>query len=165
MPEVSVLQQFYRMNRNLRTKYLDKLASLPAGELLRDRGSSHPSLLDIFTHIVEGYDFWFSQVLCKTHGPQDERTGKILQLDEARKLDSEIGGLAVDYVSKLSEKDLDRKIELPWENVPAARLGDICWHMVEEELQHRGEINALLWQMDIDPPIGQYSDWLEAAHE
>ena len=35
----------------------------------------------------------------------------------------------------------------------ATRPGDICWHMVEEELQHRGEINALLWQMDIDPRL------------
>jgi hypothetical protein len=27
------------------------------------------------------------------------------------------------------------------------------WHMLEEELQHRGEPNALFWQMDIGPPI------------
>jgi uncharacterized damage-inducible protein DinB len=31
-------------------------------------------------------------------------------------------------------------------------LADIMWHMLEEELQHRGEPNALFWQMDIDPP-------------
>jgi len=31
-------------------------------------------------------------------------------------------------------------------------LADIVWHMVEEQLQHIGELNALFWQMDIDPP-------------
>jgi uncharacterized damage-inducible protein DinB len=30
-------------------------------------------------------------------------------------------------------------------------LADIIWHMHEEELQHRGELNAMFWQMDIDP--------------
>jgi hypothetical protein len=34
--------------------------------------------------------------------------------------------------------------------------------MVEEELQHRGELDALLWQMNIDPPVGSYRDWEEA---
>jgi uncharacterized damage-inducible protein DinB len=30
---------------------------------------------------------------------------------------------------------------------------DIVWHMVEEQLQHFGELNALFWQLDIDPPV------------
>ncbi len=34
--------------------------------------------------------------------------------------------------------------------------------MVEEELQHRREMNALLWQMDVDPPIARYEEWVEA---
>jgi uncharacterized damage-inducible protein DinB len=34
--------------------------------------------------------------------------------------------------------------------------------MVEEELQHRGEINALFWQLGIDPPITEYMDWAKA---
>ena len=28
---------------------------------------------------------------------------------------------------------------------------DVIWHMVEEQLQHIGELNALLWQSNIDP--------------
>jgi uncharacterized damage-inducible protein DinB len=32
-------------------------------------------------------------------------------------------------------------------------------------LQHRGEINALLWQMDLDPPVADYKDWLNARQE
>ena len=32
-------------------------------------------------------------------------------------------------------------------------------HMVEEELQHRGELNALLWQDDIEPPVTDWFEW------
>jgi uncharacterized damage-inducible protein DinB len=31
-------------------------------------------------------------------------------------------------------------------------------HMVEEELQHRGEMNALLWQIDVDPPVTGFGE-------
>ncbi len=43
---------------------------------------------------------------------------------------------------------------------PEARfaIGDVLWHMVEAELQHRGEINSLFWQLDIDPPIATVGD-------
>jgi uncharacterized damage-inducible protein DinB len=30
---------------------------------------------------------------------------------------------------------------------------DILIHVFEEEVHHRGELIALLWQMDIEPPL------------
>jgi uncharacterized damage-inducible protein DinB len=30
---------------------------------------------------------------------------------------------------------------------------DIVWHVVEEQLQHFGELNALFWKLGIDPPV------------
>ncbi len=41
------------------------------------------------------------------------------------------------------------------------RLRDMLWHVFEEELQHRGELNALFWLMDIDPPITGWDPWVE----
>ena len=38
-------------------------------------------------------------------------------------------------------------------------VGQMLWHLVEEELQHRGELNALFWQIDIDPPHTDWLDW------
>jgi hypothetical protein len=35
--------------------------------------------------------------------------------------------------------------------------------MIEEELQHRGEINAVLWQTNIDPPIIGWDDWINES--
>jgi len=36
------------------------------------------------------------------------------------------------------------------------------WHLVEEELQHRGELNALLWQIDVEAPVSSWIDWNHA---
>jgi uncharacterized damage-inducible protein DinB len=38
------------------------------------------------------------------------------------------------------------------------QLRDLLRHMVEEELQHRGELNALFWQMDVRPPLSDAED-------
>jgi hypothetical protein len=36
---------------------------------------------------------------------------------------------------------------------------EALWHLVEEELQRRGEINALHWQLDVTPPIVSWVKW------
>jgi len=39
----------------------------------------------------------------------------------------------------------------------------VLWHLVEEELQHRGELNALLWQIDVEAPVMSWIDWSHAV--
>ncbi len=36
---------------------------------------------------------------------------------------------------------------------------EVLWHLVEEELQHRGELIALLWQIDVDAPVYSWFRW------
>jgi uncharacterized damage-inducible protein DinB len=38
-------------------------------------------------------------------------------------------------------------------------LKGMLWHLAEEELQHRGEANALLWQEDVKPPVTSWWWW------
>lgn len=161
MSELGILMQFYRLNRRMRLKYLDTLSLLPERELLRDRGASFPSMLDIFVHVLDAYDFWFQKVLTGKETILTDGGKSIGSIDEARRIENAISGKVEDYMKRLEEKDLDRAVTLPGGEI-TSRLGDICWHMVEEELQHRGELNALLWQIDVEPPIGKYRDWVES---
>lgn len=59
---------------------------------------------------------------------------------------------------RLTEADLDRSFLVPKEPPGGTRTSwprseERSWPLVEEELQHRGELNALLWQINLDPPI------------
>jgi len=40
------------------------------------------------------------------------------------------------------------------------RARQLLHHMIEEQLQHIGELNALFWQLNIDPPVTEYMDWV-----
>ena len=159
--ESDILKQFYRLNRSVRLHYLEKLAALTEDELLRDRGASYPSLLDIFVHVIDGYRFWLLHIINKKADPYENLQGKLKSLAEAKRVEAEVAAQVLPFVEGLGEENLDEEIALPWDN-QVSRLGDILWHIVEEELQHRGEMNALLWQMDMNPPIGTYDDWLHA---
>jgi uncharacterized damage-inducible protein DinB len=52
------------------------------------------------------------------------------------------GGLKKKYVVK---NNSDETVEITVE--------DVLIHIFEEEVHHRGEIIALLWQMNIEPPL------------
>ncbi|MGA8604697.1 MAG: DinB family protein [Thermoplasmata archaeon] len=45
-----------------------------------------------------------------------------------------------------------------WRAPKPIELRVLLVHMIEEELQHRGEMNALLWQSGRNPPVTGYDD-------
>ncbi len=174
MSELAALRTFYRFNDDVRRRYLDAILAIPVEERLKDRGASYPSLQEIYVHVLDALRFWFELV------PQDRATeARTLELpahefDERRLRHStdEVGRLVSDFLAPLRPEDLARDLSChfpgpdgrPGEPT-AVRIGDLLWHMVEEELQHRGELNALLWQMDIEPPLGSFDQWDHAKVE
>ena len=164
MTELEAIRTFFRFNSRVRRKYLRTLLDLPPEERLKDRGASFPSLQEIYVHTLDGLHEWLE------YAPQDrfedaeplparELTEEQL-VEETEKVDS----IASDYLARLNEADLEKEMVIHF-TVNGTRvaerfpISDILWHVVEEELQHRGELNALLWQMDVDPPLGRVEDW------
>jgi uncharacterized damage-inducible protein DinB len=78
-----------------------------------------------------------------------------------KNLEREVDSYIRNFLQNLKSKDLSRPFYYLNDEgkIVRRRLVDLLWHMVEEELQHRGEMNALLWQDDIDPPIISWSKW------
>jgi uncharacterized damage-inducible protein DinB len=58
------------------------------------------------------------------------------------------------YLKSLSNHKLQKTYTLKDDNGKTQKVTaeDILIHVVEEEIHHRGELNALLWQIGIDPP-------------
>ncbi len=174
MSELETIRTFYRFNAEVRKRYLECLLSLPPAERLKDRGASYPSLQEIYAHVLDALTYWFELV------PQD-RAGEALQRElPARQLTDQqlrehtatVQGKVDGFLASLAPADLARGLVCHFPDAAGRTgdpstvvIGDLLWHMVEEEFQHRGELNALLWQMDVDPPIGSYSLWLASKSE
>ncbi|MCI4324546.1 MAG: DinB family protein [Thermoplasmata archaeon] len=162
MSEVAWVRRWFAYNSAARHGYFETLAKLPPAELTRDRGASFPTLLDILGHSMGGIETWIvrmSPVIGESIAPYDGPDP--VTLDDLRKYERSTEDQVERFFSRLSDKDLDRAFLVPklppwWDEDFTAGVRGTLLHVVEHELQHRGELNALLWQIDVDPPI---LDW------
>ena len=162
--ELDLIRSIYAYNSRTRAKYLTAIWKLSPRARYRDRGASFPSLVDIFLHVLDAYRLWFDEVYAGGPTPEWYPLGQRFTLAEARREMRAIDRRVLGVLASLRPGDLDRRYALPkrWRVRERIVLRELLVHMIEEELQHRGEMNALLWQMNIDPPIGSYKDWEHA---
>jgi len=155
--ELELIRDLYRYNSEGRAGYLRKIWRLPPKERYRDRGASFPSLVDIYMHILDAYRWWFLWVYARTRF-EEYPLGTRYTLAEARRETRKVDRLVQKVLQKLRPKDLDRKVTIPGRRRERLTVRTMLVHMVEEELQHKGELNALLWQLDVDAPVRGYDE-------
>jgi uncharacterized damage-inducible protein DinB len=163
--ELEALQNCFAYNLFVRKKYLEFITKLPKKTLTKDRGASYPSILDIFTHVLDVYDSW----LHLYEKGEDLPEIKGLSVNEVKKLELKVDRHIDNFMRKLRPDHLNTSFQIPTkdknEKVRTWQLKGMLWHLVEEELQHRGEMNALLWQDDIDPPVTSWWRWEKALEK
>lgn len=148
--ELELLRDLYRYNFRKLRRYCRTIWSLPVKERYRNRGSTFPSLVDIYLHLLDDYRFWFIQAYTGKSF-QDFPLGIRLSRAEAERATREVERLVTGFLTKLRPKDLDRKFYIRMDR-RSTTIRSMLLQMVEGDLQHKGELNALLWQMDVKPP-------------
>lgn len=169
MDSLRDIRDLYRYNTAVRKSYIVVLTKLPNDELHRDRGASFPSLLDIFVHVLDAYRWWFEYAYRDRAVDYARKRGTVATMEGARELEEEeVDRMVTATLGLITPERLEGEFE--YDHVPdLAVVADgtrergsvraMLLHMAEEELQHRGEMNALLWQMGVEPPIMGFDDW------
>ncbi len=153
---------FYKYNSIVRKKYLDAIEKLPWEEVVKDRGSSFGSIRNVFLHVLDAYRRWFQAVIKGVPYERDytlsSTAEKFQSVDDLRRFENEIDSLVMGVVEPLHDEDLSRVFVIEGRDKTKRNITMevILMHMIEEELQHRGEINCMFWQQNIDPPITGY---------
>jgi uncharacterized damage-inducible protein DinB len=59
------------------------------------------------------------------------------------------------YLNSLTAEQLSKKYAVTNDTGEKTEITgeDVLIHVFEEEVHHRGELIALLWQMDMEPPL------------
>ncbi len=149
-PELQLIRDLYHYHFRKLRSYLRTIWNLPVKERYRNRGSTFPSLVDMYLHILDDYRFWFIQAYTgKTF--QDFPLGVRLSRAKAEQATDEVDHLVSSFLKKLRPNDLDRKFYIQVDK-RSITIRSMLLQMIEGDLQHKGELNALLWQMDIEPP-------------
>jgi hypothetical protein len=112
----------------------------------------------IFFFILEDYEWWFECIPQNRQSEYKDFVGREVSEQELRELTQRTIRSVHAVMDSTTLSDLGHVYVVngvggngkPY--TMTTRLADIAWHMVEDQLQQVGELNALLWQMDLDPP-------------
>jgi len=147
------VRKLLEYNEDVRHRYFETLSRLPWEEFIENREASFHSMRNIFVHTLSAIDYWLDFL-------QGENLRSKRKYDEYRSLE-EIRAY-MGQVEKRTHKYLDslhtgelKKIYKGTDDegkVSEVTAEDILIHVFEEEVHHRGELIALLWQMNVEPP-------------
>lgn len=156
--EFETIRELYRYNSLTRKKYLRTIWKLPTKQRYRSRGASFPSLVDIYMHVLDAYRWWFISVYGNGRTFEEYPLGQRYSKTEAERETDSMDRLLRKVLHEVGPRGLGRMLYWRGQRPFRVSVRKMLLHMVEEELQHRGEMNPLLWQISVDPPITGFDD-------
>jgi uncharacterized damage-inducible protein DinB len=161
--------ELIRYTHIARGRYFKTLNELPWSEVVKDRGASFPSIRDIFLHTVDMEDSTINRTILgipselDVHGPWE----KFTDITSIEKRTNVVEEKTNAYLTNLMQSELDRKIKIPRRIGPLSlrarelRVEDVLVQLAIENISHFGELIAILWQIDKQPPFLSWSGFLD----
>ena len=136
-----------------RRAFFKAFAKLTWDDFTKNREASFNSMRNIFVHTLGAIDYWLD-FLEKKHQRTDKKFDEYTTYDDVKMYMEHVEKRMAHYLSLLSRERLKKKYPITGEGHKTITVDaeDILIHVFEEEVHHRGEINALLWQIGINPP-------------
>jgi len=148
------IRKLIEYNEEVRHRYLAYLARLPWEELVMNREASFQSLRNIFLHTLNVIDYWLD-VLLDEQLCVEMRYDDYVSMGEIYEYIGHVENRLRTYFTSLSFDGLAKKYVRTNDlnNIVEVTAEDVLVHLFEEEVHHRGELIALIWQMGGEPPI------------
>jgi uncharacterized damage-inducible protein DinB len=140
-------------NEVVRHRYFEALTNLSWKELIRNREASFHSIRSIFVHVLSATDYWLD-FLQKENLHSKKDYDRYATLEQVKAYMEHVEDRTHKYVKALTAEKLGRSYTIKDDDGKTVEVTaeDVLIHVFEEEVHHRGELNALLWQMGVDPP-------------
>ena len=163
--EIKLMRSWSEWAAETRQAYLDAILKLPPEERHRNRGASFPSVQNIYEHILGAHIHWYEHIVLNWKVEDNLPEDRELNDDELRYLAARVNKAVDEVMNTLTPDILGKTYKAEWgkgdKKVKVEEcLADIIWHLLEEQTQHIGELNALFWQMDRDPP---HREWFSSS--
>jgi uncharacterized damage-inducible protein DinB len=116
-------------------------------------GSGWPALRDALSHINWAYVRW----LANPAGTTDEPVEGVKSWNELEAYRRRVRGRAREYLDSLGDGELLTPREMNVDD--ETRLyspADVFVHVLLHERQHHGDVNTLLYQLGVEPPLVEY---------
>lgn len=151
--DVSDLSQLFAYVADLRRRFLVTFRDVEWEEMVKNREATYNSLHDIFLHMLEVEDSYLHYDIPALPWPHGERDPVVFDsVEKMEAYDDEVTQKAEAFFARLRDEDLGRDIFVEdWEE--SFSMEHVLLHTFLDEMAHLGELIALLWQMDVEPPF------------
>ncbi len=148
--DVTDLEQLFTYVADLRRRFLAKFRDLGWKEINKNREATYDSMHDIFLHLLEVEDSYLHyDIPGKPWKDIDPALFKTFE--DMEKYDHEVAERAGAFFRGLPPEDVGKEIEIEgWSR--KATIEQVLLHTFLDEIAHIGELIALMWQMDEEPP-------------
>ena len=150
-------RELFAYNHNVRQEYINAFKkTLTWQEMTRNHETAWLSLKDTLLHIIWVEDSWINYSIQDMEDPNRPfNYSKYQTWESIEEYNSKVTSKVDKYLFNIEQEDLDKKVHRVNNDGGVRRTSmvkDVLIHVVTEELHHRGEMIAILWQMDIQPP-------------
>ena len=154
MTTTADLRSIYQYNWRVLRDYGEALAKLPRDELVKNREATHGSMKNIFHHILSVHDGWLNVTAQGTSADpamREKDFDEVPSMDPLRAYLEKIIAKEASFLAGLKDKDLSRHVKPEWKE-RSHPLQDALMQVTFEQAHHIGELIALFWQIDVEPP-------------
>ena len=147
------VRKLLEYNEIVRHRYFEGFTRLSWDEFTENREASFHSIRNIFVHTLGAMDYWLD-FLQRQNLHSEREYEEYRTFEQVRAYMEHVEKRMQDYLDSLSIEGLKKTYTVTGDDDKTMKIiaEDVLIHVFEEEVHHRGELIALLWQMGIEPP-------------
>jgi uncharacterized damage-inducible protein DinB len=153
------IQELYAYSSGVRLRFAKKLAELPREEVEKNREASFYSMKNILIHMIDNED-WIVNWVIRNKSTEYTRRKSGEYKDMAMVLEhlDEVQNRTRSYLQAADDNELKRRVDfrLMSGDVFDLSVEECLFQSFTEQLYHLGELIALLWQNNVEPPKMQW---------
>jgi len=161
MPTANDFRTIFVYNERVLQAYFNALAQLSWETLSKNVEASHYSMKNIFVHILTVYNGLINYTATGKADmiPWEEHDyDNYHSMEQIQEFMSNVMRGVRSFIEELDDSKLAWKAKPPWMQ-EGHDVNDILMQVTLEQAHHIGELIALLWQMNIEPPAMTWIDY------
>jgi len=153
------IPELYSYSARVRRKFAEKLAELPVDVVVKNREASFYTMKNILVHMIDNEDWIVNWVI---HGKSREyvrkKSEEYTNMTQVLQHLDEVEGRTRAFLKAANEQEFDRRVDFVLTSGKTFNLSveECLFQSFTEQLYHLGELIALLWQDNIEPPRMQW---------
>ncbi len=154
------IQEMYVYSSKVRRRFANKLSEQSWEKVTENKEASFYSMRNILLHMIDNED-WIVNWVIYNKSTEYKRLKKADEYSDMKQVIAhldEVEAKTKAYFASMPAKDFERRVNFVLQSGKSFDLSveEVLFQSFTEQLYHLGELIALLWQENIEPPQMQW---------